>query len=137
MINGKFDREHRRRSVATRDDGENQNAVVTGENGEIRIFGRGSNRSNNSPYEYFVVMRPMNGEAGEERTVGKLGNWSKDGPAKPLVNWFVDQPKGAPRENNEERKYRDETSQIMNFSKVENLLNGEKSRYSILVLSIF
>ena len=60
-MNRDFDRDRSR--VANTEEEERKeevkNAVATGDNGEIRIIGRGSNRSNNE-YEYYVVMRPVN-----------------------------------------------------------------------------
>ena len=70
------DFERSSRQVADTEEDEKQeevkNAIATGDNGEIRIMGRGSNRSNNNEYEYYVVMRPVNRPDGAKiRKVGQ------------------------------------------------------------------
>ena len=106
IVNGSYEREHRKQIVPTSDEEERKNAIVTNDNGEIHIFGRGSNRSNNSPYEYYVVMRPVNGK-GEEKTVAKLSKKSEFDPATrprgPLENWFMEAPQMASRNPKEKR----------------------------------
>jgi hypothetical protein len=89
VVNGDFHRGYNKRTVPTHDEEEVKNQIQTGDNGEIRIFGRGSNRSNEN-FEYYVVMRPVNGEVQDERTVMKLdkrpNTQAADLANAPLVN---------------------------------------------------
>lgn len=105
IINRGYERDHKRRTLPTTTEEEKQNAIATNENGEVHIFGRGSNRSNNTPYEYYVVMRPVNGDQKQEKTIAKLQQKPNfdpyNRPKGPLENWFMEGPKNDNQRRNE------------------------------------
>ncbi|CAI2359198.1 unnamed protein product [Moneuplotes crassus] len=127
---------HKRRDSITRmhEDEENGNRIRMDDNGEIRIQGIGSSNRSNEPFEYFVVMRPVNGEG--ERTVAQLQTKKAkpfdpfNRPKGPLENCFMEPPQRAHREmaREDEKGHENSKNNISAISaadRIENLANGD------------
>ena len=141
FISFSYDRRHRRTIVnqTEHSDEENKseqnvpnNGVITGENGEIRIFGRGSDRDNNNPYEYYVVMRPIGGDESQTKTIGKIKpKSSKFDPSEPrrgpLENNFMELMDNHGRLNASRENHKSSDSKIRKrpeSANLENIVNG-------------